>query len=113
VYVISKLNAARKAHASFQQTNNIRFCTIENDRLIAFYKWNDDRSDETLTVINLDNHYAQRGTVQLPLHEMGVQHGQPLEMHDLITNNSYIWREEWNFVEIHPALPFHVFHIKK
>jgi len=113
VYLISKINVARKAHGSLQQTNNIRFCHIENDMLIAFYKWNDDRSDETLTIINLDNHYAQRGTVQLPLEEMGLYNGQPVEMHDVITNNSYIWREEWNFVEVHPALPFHLFHIKR
>ncbi len=112
-HVITKLNVARKMHGSLQQTNNIRFCTIENDRLIAFYKWNDDRSDETLTIINLDNHYSQRGMVQLPLHEMGIQHGQSIEVHDVITNNSYIWGEEWNFVELHPALPFHLFDIKK
>ena len=113
VYVISKLNAARKVHESLQQTNNILFCHIENDRLIAFYKWNEDKTDETLTIINLDNHYAQRGTVQLPLDAMGLHNGQAVEVNDVITSNTYVWSGEWNFVEIHPALPFHLFHIKR
>ncbi|MFH6604929.1 alpha-1,4-glucan--maltose-1-phosphate maltosyltransferase [Maribacter algicola] len=112
-HVITKLNAARKNHRSLQQTNNIRFCTIENDRLIAFYKWSDDKTDETLIIVSLDNHYSQRGMVQLPLNEMGLEHGRSIEVHDTITNNSYIWSAEWNFVELHPALPFHLFHIKK
>ena len=113
IYLISKLNAARKSRESLQQTNNIRFCHIENDKLIAFYKWNDDRTDETLTIINLDNHYAQRGMVQLPLDAMSLHQGQAIEMHDVITNNSYRWHDEWNFVELHTALPFHLFHIRR
>jgi starch synthase (maltosyl-transferring) len=113
IYVISKINAERHAHESLQQTNNIRFCEINNDRLIAFYKWNDKKTDETLTIINLDHHYAHRGSVQLPLEAMGIHHGHPIEVYDVITNNNYIWHSEWNFIELHPALPFHIFHIKK
>ncbi len=113
IYVISKINAERRAHESLQQTNNIRFCEINNDRLIAFYKWNDQKTDETLTIINLDHHYTQRGGVQLPLDALGVEHGHPVEVYDVITNNNYIWHSEWNFIELHPALPFHIFHLKK
>ncbi len=113
IYVISKINAERRIHESLQQTNNIRFCEINNDRLIAFYKWNDQKTDETLTIINLDHHYAQRGSVQLPLGALGVEHGHPVVVYDVITNNNYIWHSEWNFIELHPALPFHIFHIKK
>jgi len=35
-----------------------------------------------------------------------------MEMHDLITQTTYHWGEEWNFVELHPNLPFHVFQIR-
>lgn len=111
--VITKINEARKNHASLQQTNNIRFCHIENEQLLAFYKWNDDRTDETLTIISLDPHYAQQGSVQLPLEDLGIHHGQSINLHDLVTDNGYIWDKEWNFVELHPALPFHLFHIRK
>ena len=96
-----------------QQTNNIRFCHIENHQLIAFYKWNEDKTDEVLVIINLDSHYSQRGMLQLPLGDLLLDISNGINMHDLITDNSYLWYDEWNFVELHPALPFHMFHIKK
>ncbi|MEK6155213.1 alpha-1,4-glucan--maltose-1-phosphate maltosyltransferase [Flavobacteriaceae bacterium 3-367] len=111
--VIGKINEARKNHQSLQQTNNIRFCHMENEQLLAFYKWNDDRTDETLMIISLDPHYAQQGSVQLPMEDLGIHHGQSINIHDLITDNGYIWDKEWNFVELHPTLPLHLFHIKK
>jgi len=112
-YIISKINHARRSHGSLQQTNNIRFCTIQNDRLLAFYKWNDDKTDETLIIISLDSQYTQSGMVQLPLQELGITAGKPLQIHDLITDNSYFWYQEWNYVELPPTLPFHIFQIKK
>ncbi|NNK12554.1 MAG: alpha-1,4-glucan--maltose-1-phosphate maltosyltransferase, partial [Flavobacteriaceae bacterium] len=112
-YLMTKLNHLRKEHPSLQQTNNISFCRIDNDKLIAFYKWNDERSDEVLVVINLDSYYAQQGMVQLPLGELGIEAGKPIQMRDLVTDNSYLWYNEWNFVELPPSLPFHVFQIKK
>jgi starch synthase (maltosyl-transferring) len=111
--VISKINAIRKDNPAFQQTNNIRFCAIENEQLLAFYKWDDDKTNEFLIIISLDPHYTQRGQVQLPMDALEITAGHPLEIYDVITNNGYIWYNEWNFIELHPALPFHLFHIKK
>ncbi len=113
IYLITKINEARHQRRSLQQTWNIRFCTIKNEYLIAFYKWDDERTDETLIIISLDSHHSQNGFVQLPMDFMGIEQGQALTMRDAITDNSYIWSTEWNYVEIHPALPFHLFHIKK
>ncbi|MEO1010745.1 MAG: alpha-1,4-glucan--maltose-1-phosphate maltosyltransferase [Bacteroidota bacterium] len=112
-YVIGKINAVRKVHESLQQTNNIRFCALENHNLIAFYKWNDALTDKMLVIISLDPHYPQRGMVQLPteLRDL-IARGQTVHVHDVITDNGYFWHSEWNFVELHPTLPFHIFHIK-
>ena len=111
--LIGKINEIRHHHESYQQTNNIKFCHMENEKLIAFYKWNDDRTDETLTIISLDQYYMQSGHVQVPLQDLGIQHGHKVEVHDLVTGNSYNWYDEWNYVELHPTLPFHIFKIKK
>ena len=111
--LIGKINEIRHNHESYQQTNNIKFCHMENEKLIAFYKWNDDRTDETLTIISLDQYYMQSGHVQVPLQDLGIQHGHKVEVHDLVTGNSYNWYDEWNYVELHPTLPFHIFKIKK
>ena len=111
--LISKINALRYQHKALQQTNNIHFCYVENSNLMAYYKWSDDRSSELLIIVSLDPYYAQQGVVQLPLKELGINAGHHLVVHDLITDSDYSWYNEWNFVELHPTLPFHLFEIKK
>jgi starch synthase (maltosyl-transferring) len=111
--IISKVNHIRKACSSLQQTNNIKFLETGNDQLIAFYKWDVNKSDETITVISLDAHHSQTGSVQLPMYDLGIHQGQKIEVKDLVTNNSYNWYNEWNYIELHPNLPFHIFKINK
>ncbi|RNC87340.1 MAG: alpha-1,4-glucan--maltose-1-phosphate maltosyltransferase [Winogradskyella sp.] len=111
--IISKVNAIRHNHDALQQTNNIKFCHIENDNLIAFYKWNEAKTDELLIIVSLDQYYLQQGTVQLPLADLGINAGHQVTVSDLITGSSYNWHDEWNFVELHPTLPFHIFKINK
>lgn len=111
--LISKINKIRHENPALQQTNNIKFCHVENDNLMAFYKWDQDRTNELLIIISLDQYYAQQGTVQLPLHELGIHEGQQVQVEDLVTGSSYNWYSEWNFVELHPTLPFHIFKINK
>ena len=111
--LISKINAIRKEQPALQQTNNIRFCTIDNDNLIAFYKWDDSKTNELLIVISLDPYYMQQGNIQLPLEALEISHNHHLQIHDLVSGSSYNWYNEWNFIELHAALPFHIFKIKK
>lgn len=112
-FIISQINKIRATNEALQQTNNIRFCHIENQNLIAYYKWNDSKTNELLIVVNLDEHYTQQGMVQLPLYELGIGQNHHLKVTDLITKNSYNWNSEWNFIELHPSLPFHIFVINK
>lgn len=111
--IIAKVNHIRRACSSLQQTNNIKFLETGNDQLIAFYKWDVNKSDETITVISLDAHHSQTGSVQLPMQDLGIHQGQKIEVKDLVTNNSYNWYNEWNYIELHPNLPFHIFKINK
>jgi starch synthase (maltosyl-transferring) len=111
--LISVINNIRKENESYQQTNNIKFLETGNDQLIAFYKWNQDRTNETLTVISLDACNSQSGSVKLPLHDLGVNYGHKVEVIDLVTRNSYNWYNESNYVQLHVTLPFHIFKINK
>jgi len=111
--IIGKINAIRKDQEALQQTINIKFCDIENDNLLAFYKWNDARTNEVLVIISLDAYYSQQGSVQLPLQDLGIENGQQIQVKDLITDSSYNWYSEWNYIELHPTLPFHIFKISK
>jgi starch synthase (maltosyl-transferring) len=111
--LISKINQIRKEQISLQQTNNIEFCDTDNDQVIAYYKYDDNKQNETLIIASLDAYYMKQAQVRLPLQSLGIHAGQSITVTDLITGNSYIWDKEWNFVELHPTLPFHLFKIQK
>jgi len=108
--LITRINNIRKEQISLQQTNNIVFCETNNDQVIAYYKFDDDRQDETLMVVNLDSHHTGRAMVKLPSDKIGRHN---IQITDLITGNSYSWDNEWNYVELPPELPFHLFKIQK
>jgi starch synthase (maltosyl-transferring) len=78
--VISKINHIRHQHEALQQTNNIKFCHIENDNLMAYYKWNDSKTDELLIIVSLEHHYSQQGTVQVPWRDLGIQSGHQINV---------------------------------
>ncbi len=107
--VISRINKIRKEHASLQQTNNIIFCATNNEKIMAYYKFDDEKQDETLMVASLDSNNTAQSVVQLPGDLLGKL---PVKITDLITGNTYIWDKEWNFVVISPDLPFHLFNIQ-
>jgi len=106
--LITRVNTIRKEQASLQQTNNIEFCDTNNEQVLAYYKFDDDKQDETLMVASLDAHNTQQSMVRLP---NALLRNMPVQITDLITGNSYIWDKEWNFVELSPELPFHLFKI--
>ncbi len=60
-------------------------------------------------ICNLDPYYGKQASVRLPVEHIGHQ---PVRVVDLITGNSYWWDKEWNFIELHPALPFHLFKLE-
>lgn len=108
--LMTRINQIRKERLSLQQTNNVVLCETTSSDLIAFLKHDDEHTDHTLMVCNLDPYYPKQGSVQLPLKVIG---NQPVRVTDLITGNSYWWDKEWNFVELHPALPFHLFKLER
>jgi starch synthase (maltosyl-transferring) len=108
--LMTRINQIRKERLSLQQTNNVVLCETTSSDLISFLKYDDDHTDHTLMVCNLDPYYPKQGSVQLPLKVIG---NQPVRVTDLITGNSYWWDREWNYVELHPALPFHLFKLER
>lgn len=110
ITLITRINFLRKEHLSLQQTNNIVFCETNNDQVIAYYKFDDDKLDETLMIVSLDSHHTSKGMVKLPIDKIGTHN---IQITDLITGNSYSWDNEWNYVELPSELPFHLFKIHK
>jgi starch synthase (maltosyl-transferring) len=92
------------------KSNNIEFCATNNDQVLAYYKFDDDKQDQTLMIASLDSNYTAQSMVLLPTE---LRHNLPVKITDLITGNSYIWESEWNFVELSADLPFHLFKVER
>ncbi len=108
--IITRINTIRKEQISLQQTNNIIFCDTNNDQVMAYYKYDDDKQNETLMVVSLNPYNQSQAMIRLPLEHLK---SQSVQIVDLITGNSYDWNKEWNYVELNPELPFHLFKIQK
>ncbi|OWY22958.1 DUF3416 domain-containing protein [Sphingobacteriales bacterium UPWRP_1] len=112
-YLITILNKIRRHNPALQDFTNIQFCPVENNHLLAYYKTTPDKQNQLLMVVNLDPFHRQWGMVRLPFEAMGAHPGEKITMSDLISGNSYVWSSEYNYVELSPELPFHLFRIQR
>jgi starch synthase (maltosyl-transferring) len=111
--IITLLNKARKEHPALQSTWNLRFCSIENQNIIAYVKATEDLSDIVLIVVNLDANARQSGFVQLPVDFLKLNTHINVKLHDIIMDEYYTWTQEWNYVELDPyKMPFHLFKLE-
>ncbi len=112
--VISRLNQIRRENPAMQTTRNVRFCTIHNEQLLAYYKATGDLSNIILVVVNLDPRHTQGGILEIPLDRLGIAKDQPYAAHDLLTGAKFTWQGEKNFVELNPTKSMaHIIHLTK
>jgi starch synthase (maltosyl-transferring) len=110
---ISRLNQVRKENRALQSYANIEFISSDNDQILAFRKWSDDGENRILVVINLDPEHRHESNIHLPLEAMGLKHGVPFHVDDLIYEESYTWRESTNFVALDPRTkPVHILRVR-
>lgn len=109
--VITRVNAARKVNSALQSTNNITFCDIANDNIIAYYKKTGE--NHILCVVNIDPNNRQGGFIKVPIYDLGISDGTPFSVFDILTGTTYHWSSEWNYVELDPSnMPMHLFRIE-
>lgn len=104
----TQVNAIRRENASLQQTENIVFCETNNDQILAYYKFDDTRENETLMVVSLNTESSANAMLKLP-----AEINTHLRITDLLTGASYVWDNEYNYVELSAAYPFHLFKIER
>jgi starch synthase (maltosyl-transferring) len=87
---------------------------VDNELLIAYSKATEDRANIILVVVNLDPRYTQSGWLELPLEELGLDTHQSFQVHDLLTDERFLWQGRRNYVQLDPhVLPAHVFLIRR
>ncbi|MDR5683261.1 MAG: alpha-1,4-glucan--maltose-1-phosphate maltosyltransferase [Armatimonadota bacterium] len=112
--LVAQVNRIRRENPALQRDDTLRFHATNNDRLIVYSKVTDDRENAILVVVNLDPHHTQSGWTDLALEALGLEDGQPYQVHDLLGGGRYLWEGPRNYVELDPrVLPAHVFRVRR
>ena len=112
--LIARMNRIRRENAALQSDRGLHFCPIDNDQLIAYLKVDAGSGNIILTVVNLDPHQPQSGWVDLDVGALHLDAEQPYQVHDLLSEQRYIWRGRHNYVMLDPQrAPAHVFRLRK
>ena len=108
--LIAIVNRIRRDNPALQTDRGLRFHFTENDQLLAYSKSTPDNANVVLAVVNVDPHHVQRGWVNLPLDELGIERDRPYQAHELITGARYLWSGPRNYVEVNPiSMPGQIF----
>jgi starch synthase (maltosyl-transferring) len=109
---ITRINEIRHKHPALSELTNLTFHHIDKDHMLAFSK-SSPGQDAILVIVNLNPFHWEEATVHLDLEALGVQEGREFEVHDLITDTTYVWRGSSSYVRLDPyEEPAHVFRIE-
>jgi starch synthase (maltosyl-transferring) len=110
--LISLVNRIRRENPALQQSFNLLFHPVDNEQIICYSK---NAGDNTVVVVvNLDPHHIQSGWLELPIETMGIDEKRPFQMHDLLSDERYLWQGARNFIELDPqTIPAQVFRVRR
>jgi len=112
--LIARMNRIRRENAALQSDCGLHFCKTDNDQLIAYAKVDLSSTNVILTVVNLDPHRPQSGWVDLDVSALKFDPDQTYQVHDLLSDQRYIWRGRYNYVLLDPQrTPAHVFRLRR
>jgi starch synthase (maltosyl-transferring) len=107
---LTQLNRWRREHISLQRLRNLDFHATDSDQVIAYSKR--EGPDCVLVVCSLDPHGTREATVHLDLAALGVEEGDGLVVHDLVTGERWSWGQR-NYVRLDPYVAVaHVLHVQ-
>ena len=112
--LIARMNQIRRENDALQSNAGLHFCDIDNEQLIAYLKVDAASGNAILTVVNLDPYHSQSGWVDLDIEALKFDAAQPYQVHDLLSDQRYVWRGRRNYVLLDPnRSPAHVFRLRK
>jgi len=112
--LISRVNKIRRENPALQTPWNLSFYEVDNENLLFYGKVTEDLLNIIFIVINLDPFHTHSGWVNVPVKELDIDAQQPYLVHDLLSDDKYIWQGERNYVELNPQiLPAKIFRVRK
>lgn len=112
--LMARVNRIRRENPALHSNSSLQFHEVDNEQLIAYSKHTPDFENMVLVVVNLDPHYTQRGWLQLPLEKWGTFSTGSYQVHELLTDERYLWSGARNYVELDPQfVPAHIFRLRR
>ncbi len=111
---IAKINEIRKENPALHETRNLRILKSDNENILFYGKWVQDKSNIILVAVNLDPNSPHDSTVYVPSAELGIGPHWSYTVRDLITGTEFQWHGDSNYVRLDPNVePVHIFMIVK
>jgi len=112
--LIARLNRIRRDNPALQSGRGLRFCAVDDDQLIAYLRSDAPSGNLILVVVNLDPQHERSGWVELDLGTLEFDTEQDYQVHDLLSDQRYVWRGRRNFVMLDPGrVPAHLFRLRR
>jgi len=111
---IARVNRIRRDNPALHDDRSLRFLPVDNDQLLAYAKTSGDGINIVVTIVNLDPYNIQSGWVELNPESIDVEPSHSFQMHDLLSNQRFLWQGSRHFVRIDPhGVPAHVFVVRR
>ena len=111
---IARVNQIRRDNPALQADHSLRFLPIDNEQLLAYAKTSDDGDNVIVTVVNLDPQNVQWGWLQLTPETLGIGPTQVFQMHDLLSDQRFLWQGQHHFIRLDPhTMPAHIFRVRR
>ena len=111
---ITRLNTARRDNRALHEYANLTFQQAESDHILCYSRSTPARDNLLFAVVNLDPFHTHTAHVHVPLEEFGLAEEDTYQVHDLISDERFLWQGRRNYVELDPhSRPAHLFRIRR
>lgn len=112
--LITRLNRIRRENRALQRLRNLRFLRVENDQMLFYAKATETGDNILFIAVTLDAWNPQSAWAEVPLEEFGLRPDADYQMHDLLTDERFLWHGPRNFIALDPRTrPAHVFLLRR
>ena len=111
--LITQLNQIRRTYARLQRNESLHFHPCDNPQILCYSKSTADHANTILIAVNLDPRNEQAATINLDMDKLGLPWQGLFIVEDLLTGTRYNWQNQWNYVDLKPAVTAHIFRIAR
>jgi starch synthase (maltosyl-transferring) len=111
--LLGRLNRIRREQPALAHLRTLRFHNTSSDALLCYSKTDPaETGPPVLVVVNLDAQHRQTGFVDVDLAALGLPYESDYEVVDQLQDRRFGWHGAWNYVDLDPSAPAHIFRVE-